>query len=1357
GRDLRLLLGDGSHVVSSLTVREIDHVRLVDPGRRPERIAGGTGARELRPLVPSRMETLLPARGAVRHSVHHAVRSTTRSIARATPRPTVHRVDRFAPRHSFTLASFAQASGAEAPAAGDANDASAAFIPPAATRPGPSDAAKEQAVWYRAVFADDVRIVRGEGDEAVDATADELHIVFSEESDGAGFSGGESDGAPGDDLGDAAASTTPAASVGPLPPRAMLMAAAMSIPPSTELTFAPPPHPSDTVVTCTGELRLRPMTDTAAMPAATRNARLELRARPGGEDVRLTDAGSEIVALARVATYESPEGRIDLHGRSIAAADDANPATNSAANPAANSAANPTATLAAGGEVHISGPEFDLRGPRVRFSQANGTGGVDGAGRLWFAPAADEARPDANDDARSVEVTWTRGVDLTFAANADDNAALENADVDPDADGTEARSGARSDTPDTPDTPGSGLTGALAVTDLERATFDGDVRVVAASGLASTGRNDRTTAGEADGGAWIDASDPSEDVAQFSAASLDLTFAPGPDGQAAPRRVVGRGSVVARVDARRIAADDVDAVLMPQRVLVADTDTDTSANAGPKATSRIALDRVTARGAVELQFEGGRRALADTMTYASAGGIATLVGQDVQLHDPDAILDRARRLVIEQEADRATVEGPGRVRRFAARRAASVAEAAGAAGPPAALATPEPDLDATGERTPELTLAWTEQLVIQPAADDVRRIEVQGSVTADAGAAGFRGADRLVAELALDPVDSAETNTNIDAPAGSATAAERDDASTGPRFEGRLRRIMAAGRVVAFDREAESELAADTIDLQLVDDAAGDPRPERLIAGGTVAVSGPGRRFWSDDLIVEFADAATVASAGGLADQPATSDDAASRRDPLAGADVERIDATGDVEVRLADGRRILGDQLEAVALDGDARITGNLLVAGPDLLLTGPRAVQIRRNGDDVSIEGGGRFRQLPTPMRLAAGDQRSDSRTIRESAAAIDPSLDVSWTTSAAWTRLASRPGSGRELDTARLVLVGGVDAVAEPDPRERSTLQADRLELTFRDLPSPAAPADANGRDRADDAGTAKVDDQNAEQDAAPDTTSDSLTGGRRELQRMIARGGAKLRTYAWLRDDRADLSRLLAITADDIDWDQARGVATVDVPGELLIRDLREDDAAGPNGPAAGANADARANSNAGSGSGSGVDFGPQGDTKFTWTESLRMRPGAGRTTDITLNGSVRVIHRSLEGKLATLDAGTVTASVDRVVGPASAARPAGPPANADDPATLAFGGPVDLRRLTASDRVRVDVAPRNVACEGFVYDPATGIARMTSRPGSAISIEDTTSNGDPTRINGAAVWDLRNDTIVVDGASGRGGR
>ncbi|MFK7958912.1 MAG: hypothetical protein AB8G96_00165, partial [Phycisphaerales bacterium] len=46
GRDLRLLLGDGSHVVSSLTVREIDHVRLVDPGRRPERIAGGTGARE---------------------------------------------------------------------------------------------------------------------------------------------------------------------------------------------------------------------------------------------------------------------------------------------------------------------------------------------------------------------------------------------------------------------------------------------------------------------------------------------------------------------------------------------------------------------------------------------------------------------------------------------------------------------------------------------------------------------------------------------------------------------------------------------------------------------------------------------------------------------------------------------------------------------------------------------------------------------------------------------------------------------------------------------------------------------------------------------------------------------------------------------------------------------------------------------------------------------------------------------------------------------------------------------------------------------------------------------------------------
>jgi hypothetical protein len=612
-----------------------------------------------------------------------------------------------------------------------------------------------------------------------------------------------------------------------------------------------------------------------------------------------------------------------------------------------------------------------------------------------------------------------------------------------------------------------------------------------------------------------------------------------------------------------------------------------------------------------------------------------------------------------------------------------------------------------GDAPAEFDVRWTESLTIDPQPAGGRRIEVRGAVDVAAEALALRGADRVVAIL------SAESDANAGDDAG-------DDAMSES-----VRRIEAEGTLTAIALDEDASLDCRELVLDLVPGPDG-PQPSRLEAGGDVRVTSPERRLWSDTLTVTFL-APGEAAASGPAAAPA----------PAAGVDAGTIDtvlAEGSVEVRLADGRRVLGDRLDASGIDESAVITGNLLVATEQALLVqtdaagdAPTRIEIEDAGQVARVVGPGRFLGLSEAAPLADPAGRSDARSIRRRVVDAPRELEAVWSDGATWTATPTATDDG----AGTLVLAGAVDAVAEPRPRERNRIRAGELTLVFA---GDAAPGDA--------ADAAPV--------AAP-AEDDGLAMSGRRLSRMIARGDARLESRAWMREDRSDeFPRVFALDGDEIDWDQTAGVAVVDGPGRLIVRDLRQ-----PDEPPAGADAareEAPADAMAGTG------FGPRGTSQFTWTGGLRLEPTTLDEDDdastpatggsrVIMTRGVEVLHRGLDARTATLTGQQLVATLARVVDDEPT----------EDASTLALGGPVDLVRLDAEGSVYVETPARNVSCETFVYDARRGMARIASGVGlPPVSILETGASA-PVTISGAAMWNMQTDRIVVEGGAGSTGR
>ena len=487
-----------------------------------------------------------------------------------------------------------------------------------------------------------------------------------------------------------------------------------------------------------------------------------------------------------------------------------------------------------------------------------------------------------------------------------------------------------------------------------------------------------------------------------------------------------------------------------------------------------------------------------------------------------------------------------------------------------------------------------------------------------------------------------------------------------------LRRARFDGNVRVHSEEGT--IACDDLDLRLMTNDEGKSIPTTMTATGQVRAADPERTIWADVLVVEFRERRAAA---------AEPDEEGAYRDPMGGdAEVERMTAEGDVQVLLANGARAFAQKLIGDVPGETIELLGsNVVIAYDKMIIDRGRRVVLRRQTDTAHWDGPGQARFFSTPLETAAEGRIERPDVIGE------PDVRARWNTSMLYDNTFNE-GAG-SID-----LRGEVDAKSEPSPLERNTVNADALTLEFVNVPR----ADGGDEGHPPPAGAT----------LSPDNVE-------RVLGRFIARGEAKLENRTWLTAEHVDKPRVFYIAGEHVEYDDQTGEALVVGAGELLIRDLTEDDAAGGSAP-----------------------FGPKGTTLFRWKKKLHMTRGLDDRFDIVMAGEVEALHQGLDDETATLSCDRLEATVVR-------------PGATGKRGALDLEGPAKLKRLRAWDGVFIRTQTRDVDCDEFDYNATTGLAQVRARPGRRVSIL-TRGTAHPIHAQ-HALWNMSNDRVTITGGSG----
>jgi hypothetical protein len=361
----------------------------------------------------------------------------------------------------------------------------------------------------------------------------------------------------------------------------------------------------------------------------------------------------------------------------------------------------------------------------------------------------------------------------------------------------------------------------------------------------------------------------------------------------------------------------------------------------------------------------------------------------------------------------------------------------------------------------------------------------------------------------------------------------------------------------------------DRVDLAF-DEATGDGAMGDLRSAafrGEVTATDADRTMWSDGLDVAF-----------------------TRATAPSGADVEQVTAAGNIQILLANGARVFADRLDGDPTAESVELTGaNLAIAHEQWLIDEGRKLTLDQQTETADWEGPGVARRFRTPMEVS-GDRRIAPPVIT-----AEPEARLRWRGSMRYDQ-AYGDGAGA------IDLHGGVTAVSEPSPLERSTFQAQDVTVAL-----------AAGDDAADESGVA----------------------GR--LGRIIARGDAQLERRAWATEDRTDEPRIFFLAGPHLEFDDQTGEGVVEGAGELLMRDLRESDDETDTPSRLGA----------------------RGTTAFRWQRSLQLTRREGTLYDITMLDGIEMRHLSPDAQTATLTCGRIEATIDRA-GETEQASPASDP-------------------------------------------------------------------------------------------------
>ncbi len=397
-----------------------------------------------------------------------------------------------------------------------------------------------------------------------------------------------------------------------------------------------------------------------------------------------------------------------------------------------------------------------------------------------------------------------------------------------------------------------------------------------------------------------------------------------------------------------------------------------------------------------------------------------------------------------------------------------------------------------------------------------------------------------------------------------------DLGEAGPSGEIELRAATFRGDVVA--RAETGELTAGRVRVGMERDPGGVTRPSEVEASGNVSASD--RRFvlWSDSLRATFQTLEAEATGPGAAQ---------------AGEyQLDHAIAEGDAQVLLPGGARAFGERLTASGGGRHVELTGSdVALASRQMLIEHGHRVLVDKQDRSVEWEGPGQARLYLEPPALENAGRIARSALDRPARAT------VSWRGSMTYDE-----GSA----TARAI--GGVSAVEEHSPLERTTVDAPEMvvHLVEGQSPSGAETGDAH-----------------------------------RAVQRIEAIGGAKLEQRSWLRPDRGDEPRIFYLASERLEYDEQTGNALVPGPGEMLIQDPRPPERA--------------------------TLLGSRGTTSFRWVTRLTMtrREGSLDEYDILMLDGIEMRHRATDGGAVTLACNRVEAFVDLSRG--AAAAPASPPA------------------------------------------------------------------------------------------------
>ncbi|MDG2054896.1 MAG: hypothetical protein P8J86_09330 [Phycisphaerales bacterium] len=511
---------------------------------------------------------------------------------------------------------------------------------------------------------------------------------------------------------------------------------------------------------------------------------------------------------------------------------------------------------------------------------------------------------------------------------------------------------------------------------------------------------------------------------------------------------------------------------------------------------------------------------------------------------------------------------------------------------------------------------------------------------------------------------------------------------------GALRAATFDGEVAV--RSQDGTLDCGRLELKFNVDASGESTPEQMIASQDVKAKNQEQTLWADSVRVTFVpkDEQVIAPKKEIDDNQPES---------ILGQDaqVDRLQADGNVQVLMSDGARAFAERL-----DGDARqervvLTGpQVIIASDKLLIDRGTHVELDRDAGTARWKGPGQARMLTNALDTKA-DKRIDPPAINDVDETPDTTLRTRWNESMMYdSTFADGAGS--------LYVTGDVRIRSRPTEIELNTMTGDALTMEFEN----------------DQSETEAKTTQPATDEAANTSLGGDLFGqSDRRLARFIAKGNARIENWIWQQPDQSDNPRRYFIAGQHITYDDRSLEAEVIGDGQLYMRDLTEIDTGSISEDA---------------------PFGRKGETGIKWSQHLKMTRLPNQLWNIGITGDVQVGHVAPDGEVSTMTADLVELEVER-----SNART---PDKADGD-LLNLGGDMEAQRLAASGSVFIVTPNREVDCHAFDYNMRTNMAVVSALPGRRVSIV-TAGNPVPIKYQ-KLIWNMdpSNERITVYQGSG----